>query len=85
MDPQILNSHLQIMYRVTQRHLVLQLIPHMLYRIQVRGEGRPWKSLNMTQEVLSNSSCGRALSCWKIAPGRPFRKGFTWGRRMSST
>ncbi|GFT41970.1 15-hydroxyprostaglandin dehydrogenase [Trichonephila clavipes] len=27
----------------------------------------------------------RALSCWKIVPGRPFRKGPTWGRRISST
>ncbi|GFU00170.1 hypothetical protein TNCV_801521 [Trichonephila clavipes] len=29
--------------------------------------------------------CGRALSCWKIAPGRSFRKGPTWDRRISST
>ncbi|GFV90516.1 15-hydroxyprostaglandin dehydrogenase [Trichonephila clavipes] len=29
--------------------------------------------------------CGRALSCWKIAPGRPFRKSPTWGQRISST
>ncbi|GFV17403.1 hypothetical protein TNCV_4892711 [Trichonephila clavipes] len=28
---------------------------------------------------------GRALSCWKIAPGRPFGKGPTWGQRISST
>ncbi|GFU68742.1 hypothetical protein TNCV_4400201 [Trichonephila clavipes] len=38
-------------------------------------------------EVLSKTLavCGRALSCWKIAPGRPFRKGPTWDRRISST
>ncbi|GFW77890.1 hypothetical protein TNCV_3911001 [Trichonephila clavipes] len=35
-------------------------------------------------DVAALAVCGRALSCWKIAPGRPFRKGPTWGRRISS-
>ncbi|GFV89733.1 hypothetical protein TNCV_827251 [Trichonephila clavipes] len=36
-------------------------------------------------EQLTLAVCGRALSFWKIAPGRPFRKGPTWDRRISST
>ncbi|GBM90246.1 hypothetical protein AVEN_67735-1 [Araneus ventricosus] len=54
------------MYSVTQRNLVLQLIPHMLYRRQVRGAGRSWKSLNMTLEVLGDSSCVRTSITGKL-------------------
>ncbi|GBN67839.1 hypothetical protein AVEN_156778-1 [Araneus ventricosus] len=62
MDPQRLNSHLQIMYGVTHWHLVLQLVPHMLFRRQVWGAGRPSKSLNMTSHVGSKNVINITLS-----------------------
>ncbi|GFY27976.1 hypothetical protein TNCV_4563291 [Trichonephila clavipes] len=51
-----------------------------------RGSGPAMEeSQNDVGSLEQLSVCGRALSCWKIAPGRPFRKGPTWGRRILST